>query len=311
MANRSHRRQKRKGLAILNCFLLVFCVLFVGVLIYHYKSNSINHTVREFTQVMTKQSKKSSHKGESKKVTNSNKKGSSPKQVWQKASDPLKVPILMYHAVHVMGQEEKANENLIVSPDTFESQIKALSQNGYYFLTPEEAFRILSKNEKPSHKYVWLTFDDSMIDFYNVAYPILKKYKAKATNNVITGLTQSGSKGNLTITQMLEMKKDGMSFQDHTVNHPDLSLQSDTVQKNELKDSKVYLDEQLHQNTIAVAYPSGRYNDSTLNIAQSLNYKLGVTTHEGLASVSDGLLSLKRIRILPTTSAQQLLETIQ
>ncbi|SUO68583.1 polysaccharide deacetylase family protein [Streptococcus pyogenes] len=41
-----------------------------------------------------------------------------------------------------------------------------------------------------------------MIDFYNVAYPILKKYDAKATNNVITGLTEIGSAANLTLKQM-------------------------------------------------------------------------------------------------------------
>ena len=213
----------------------------------------------------------------------------------------------MYHAVHVMAPEEAANANLIVAPDLFEQQIKTMKEAGYYFLSPEEAYRALSSNELPAKKVVWLTFDDSMIDFYRVAFPILKKYGIKATNNVITGLTEVGSVANLTIDQMKEMKQSGMSFQDHTVNHPDLEQSSPETQTSEMKDSKDYLDKELNQETIAIAYPAGRYSDTTLQIAASLNYKLGVTTNEGVASAADGLLSLNRIRILPSTSPETLL----
>lgn len=229
---------------------------------------------------------------------------------WIKESTPIKLPILMYHAVHVMDPSEAANANLIVDPKTFEEQIKAMVDQGYYFLTPEEAYRVFDKNEKPAKKVVWLTFDDSMIDFYKIAYPIMKKYQAKATNNVITSYTEEKRVSNLSLNLMIEMKKNGMSFQDHTVNHPDLSQESPESQTAELKDSKIYLDRNLNQETIAVAYPSGRFSDITLDIAKTLNYKLGVTTNEGLASASDGLLSLNRIRILPSTSADLLLQQI-
>ncbi len=147
-----------------------------------------------------------------------------------------------------------------------------------------------------------------MWDFHDIAYPILKKYKAKATNNVITGTV--GNSGNLSLEQMLDMKKHGMSFQDHTVNHPDLSVQSAETQKNEMKESKVYLDQNLNQDTIAIAYPAGRYSDTTLELASNLDYKLGVTTNEGIANINNGLLSLNRVRILPTTTADTLLATI-
>lgn len=54
-----------------------------------------------------------------------------------------------------------------------------MTEAGYYFLSPEEAYRALSSNELPAEKVVWLTFDDSMIDFYRVAYPILKNMVLK------------------------------------------------------------------------------------------------------------------------------------
>lgn len=228
---------------------------------------------------------------------------------WKTYDDPVQIPILMYHAVHVMDPSEASNANLIVDPDLFEAQIKALSKAGYYFLTPEEAYKAFTENALPAKKVVWLTFDDGNEDFYTIAYPILKKYKAKATNNVITGFVKKGNAGNLTVKQMKEMMAHGMSFQSHTVNHPDLSATDKATQKVELTDSIDFLENKLNTKVNTIAYPSGRYNQTTLDLAKK-TYKLGLTTNEGLASAKDGLLSLNRVRILPTTTAKGLLSEI-
>ena len=228
---------------------------------------------------------------------------------WKTYDEPVQIPILMYHAVHVMDPSEASNANLIVDPDLFEAQIKALSKAGYYFLTPEEAYKAFTENALPAKKVVWLTFDDGNEDFYTIAYPILKKYKAKATNNIITGFVKKGNAGNLTVKQMKEMMAHGMSFQSHTVNHPDLSATDKATQKVELTDSIDFLENKLNTKVNTIAYPSGRYNQTTLDLAKK-TYKLGLTTNEGLASAKDGLLSLNRVRILPTTTAKGLLSEI-
>ncbi|WP_218658802.1 polysaccharide deacetylase family protein, partial [Streptococcus suis] len=224
--------------------------------------------------------------------------------IWEQQTEPIKLPILMYHAIHVMAPEEEANANLIVDPTTFESHLKALQDAGYYTLSPEEAYKVLTENVLPAgKKVVWLTFDDSLWDFYSYAYPLLKQYQMKATNNVITGFTEYGQAGHLTLDQIKEMQTAGLSFQGHTVNHPDLEYSSIEDQTNELTSSKAYLDSQLNQETIAIAYPGGRYSADTVALTEQAGYKLGVTTNNGLASASDGLLTLNRVRILPTTTA--------
>ncbi|HEM3530957.1 TPA: polysaccharide deacetylase family protein [Streptococcus suis] len=231
--------------------------------------------------------------------------------IWEQQTEPIKLPILMYHAIHVMAPEEEANANLIVDPTTFESHLKALQDAGYYTLSPEEAYKVLTENVLPAgKKVVWLTFDDSLWDFYSYAYPLLKQYQMKATNNVITGFTEYGQAGHLTLDQIKEMQTAGLSFQGHTVNHPDLEYSSIEDQTNELTSSKTYLDSQLNQETIAIAYPGGRYSADTVALTEQAGYKLGVTTNNGLASASDGLLTLNRVRILPTTTAEGLLSEI-
>lgn len=298
-----HRRQKKKPTVLIWFFLAFACVI-AGVAIFFIAKP--NHATKQAQDVIKQESTMIAVSSTSSSTTTQE----SSEVDWVKQDTAIHVPILMYHAIHVMAPEESANANLIVDPTTFESHIQRLSNEGYYFLTPEEVHKVLTENVLPNgnQKIIWLTFDDSLWDFYDNAYPILQKYQVKATNNVITSTV--GSQANLSLDEMLEMKNNGMSFQDHTVTHPDLSATDSSTQTTEMKDSKQYLDDSLNQDTIAIAYPAGRYSDTTLQIAENLDYKLGVTTNEGLASADNGLLSLNRIRILPTTTADSIMATI-
>ncbi|MGT2847279.1 polysaccharide deacetylase family protein [Streptococcus massiliensis] len=302
---RRTKRRLRKGRIIGISLLAVLAALLVVTGTFY----AINHLSNSGKPVQPVDSKIASTTKQSSTTDSSS---STEEQIkWVKQDKPVQVPILMYHAIHVMDPSEAANAGLIVNPDTFESQLKALKDAGYYPLSPAEAYKVLTENVLPENKkVVWLTFDDSNEDFYTHALPILQKYKMKATNNVITGFVEEGRASILTLEQMKEMKAKGMSFEDHTVHHPDLSASDSTTQETELKDSKSYLDKNLSQNTTTVAYPSGRYTDTTLQIAESLGYKLGLTTNEGLASASNGLLSLNRIRVTPDMTAETLLATI-
>ena len=283
-AQKSTKPKRKK----MNFLLLVINLVLLGILAV-FILNRPNQSKTNQKQAQTSQSKGTAN--------------------WKTYNDPVQIPILMYHAVHVMDPSEASNANLIVAPDNFEAQIKAMVDAGYYFLTPEEAYKAFTENALPAKKVVWLTFDDGNEDFYTIAYPILKKYKAKATNNIITGFVKKGSAGNLTVKQMKEMMAHGMSFQSHTVNHPDLSTTDKATQKVELTDSIDFLENKLNTKVNTIAYPSGRYNQTTLDLAKK-TYKLGLTTNEGLASAKDGLLSLNRVRILPTTTAKGLLSEI-
>ncbi|MBX9096360.1 polysaccharide deacetylase family protein [Streptococcus gordonii] len=297
-------RKKRDILLLLNLILLIFIVT-GGIFLWKEYSNS----QQEASKPETSQVSKASPSEEASQPSSTSQKKEEIK--WVKQDKPVKLPILMYHAIHVMDPSEAANSGLIVDPETFESHLKALKEAGYYTLSPAEAYKALTENVLPENKkVVWLTFDDSLKDFYTQAYPILQKYQMKATNNVITGFVQAGREDILTLDEIKEMKKNGMSFEDHTVNHPDLSVSSADTQNSELQDSKEYLDHNLSQTTTTVAYPSGRYSETTLQLAEKLGYKMGLTTNNGLASLSDGLLSLNRVRVNPTTTAQSLLDEI-
>lgn len=298
-------RKKRDALLLLNLVLLILIITGGLFLWKEYRARPNQASTPKISQVSQSTSSKEANDSSSTSKAKENIK-------WVKQDQPIKLPILMYHAIHDMAPSEAANAGLIVSPVTFESHLKALKEAGYYTLSPDEAYKVLTENILPENKkIIWLTFDDSLKDFYTQAYPILQKYQMKATNNVITGFVQAGREDILTMEEIKEMKQNGMSFEDHTVNHPDLSVSSPDAQNSELQDSKQFLDSNLSQTTTTVAYPSGRYSETTMQIAEKLGYKMGLTTNNGLASLSDGLLSLNRVRVNPTTTAQSLLDEIR
>ena len=66
----------------------------------------------------------------------------------------------------------------------------------------------------------------------------------------------------------------------------------------------------LDQNTSVIVYPSGRYSQVTIDQAKKADYKLGLTTK--MDSPAPLMASiLKRVRILPTTTGEDLLAMIQ
>lgn len=229
---------------------------------------------------------------------------------WLRQEATVKVPILTYQAVHDIAPEEQHNAHLIVSPATFESHIKALSEAGYYFLTPEEAYRVFTKNELPAKKVIWITFDGGHRDVYDQALPILKKYQAKATVNVVINPILTNLPQSLTLEQISEMKQHGIAVQSQGLSNANLAISYPEAQANELAVSKSWLDEELSQETLVFTYPSGQYSPDTVNFATQ-NYKLALTQNQGLAQADNGLLTLNRLSVLPTTTAEELLASLR
>jgi peptidoglycan/xylan/chitin deacetylase (PgdA/CDA1 family) len=74
------------------------------------------------------------------------------------------VPVFVYHEV------EK---------DGFAADLAFLRDNGYRMLSTDEF--VFERSERGAGKRVLLTFDDARRNFWDVAFPVLKEYKARAT----------------------------------------------------------------------------------------------------------------------------------
>ena len=84
-----------------------------------------------------------------------------------------KLPILMYH--HVTVEEGKG---LTISAEKLEKQFKHLNENGYKTFHLKELPQL---KKLPKGKNIVITFDDGYVSQMELALPLLKKYKLKAT----------------------------------------------------------------------------------------------------------------------------------
>ncbi|WEV45523.1 polysaccharide deacetylase family protein [Streptococcaceae bacterium ESL0687] len=224
---------------------------------------------------------------------------------WKKSDTTIKFPILMYHHI----SEVVDGNTLFVPPAEFEMEMKTLKDAGYYTLSPDEAYRVLTKNEKPADKIVWVTLDDGYVDNMKNAQPVLDKLKMKATIMSIWNMKDGLDK--MTDDQLLQINKDPLiTIESHTVDHIDLGQASDEEASYQLVESKKGLDKLLNQDTSVICYPSGRYNDDTGILAKDAGYKMGLTTNPGLASIDDGIFTLNRVRVAYGHDSQSFLNLI-
>ncbi len=158
----------------------------------------------------------------------------------------------MYHSISESVLSE--DEGLSVRPEDFESQIKFLLENDYTL--------IFASDLKHSYKYkkpAVITFDDGYVDNYTTAYPILKKYNAKATVFVVSDKIDTD--GYITKEQLKEMSDSNIiSIQSHCATHPNLckvSLEQATI---EFQKSKATIEQITNKEVNTLAYPYGSTN---------------------------------------------------
>ena len=82
-----------------------------------------------------------------------------------------------------------------------------------------------------------------------------------------------GSTDKLSEEQIRRMDKEGFNFQSHTVNHGSLWEQSDNVVRNELRESKLYLEELLSKEIDGFCAPFGKFTRTSCIIAREEGYK--------------------------------------
>ena len=125
-----------------------------------------------------------------------------------------RVAVLMYH--HLQEEPEAKH---ILSARQFERQMELLKEYGFRVIDARQYAAFMLEGAPVPDNAVLLTFDDGYASFYELAYPILKKFEYPAVNFVIvSGIDRRDVPGlpKLTWEQMREMQQDGIDFMNHT-----------------------------------------------------------------------------------------------
>jgi peptidoglycan/xylan/chitin deacetylase (PgdA/CDA1 family) len=134
-------------------------------------------------------------------------------------SASVDLPIIMYHFI----TENKGEHH--ISPDEFERDLIFLSKNGYNTIGISDLIAFVHENKPLPPNPVMLTFDDGYYNNYVHAFPLLKKYNAKAVISVIGDHTdiwtgnfyEDINSGHMTWAHIREMHNSGFAeFGNHT-----------------------------------------------------------------------------------------------
>ena len=187
----------------------------------------------------------------------------------------------------------------------FREDLEWLANHGYTTVLPSQ----LAAGEALPERAVMLTFDDGYRSNYELAYPLLQEYQAKAVISVIGEYIQTEDPFFLTWNMCHEMAQSGLvEIGSHTYASHDDSQHGIKRLKGEDRahyEARVFPDLQtsidlIEENVGAApqffAYPNGLTEHWASDFLRE-HFAVTVTTRHGRADISGGLYDLKRCNV--------------
>jgi peptidoglycan/xylan/chitin deacetylase (PgdA/CDA1 family) len=202
----------------------------------------------------------------------------------------------MYNYVeYFKDNKDKTRQVLDTETPILEAQLRTLISDHFTFLTMSDVAAILDGKKDLPEKPVVLTFDDGYRDFYTDAYPILKKYKVKATAYIVPGFLDQP---NYMFTSQIKMlgKDNNIELGAHTMHHVWLKDMAPFLAEREIAQSKYKLEDLIHKPVISFAYPYGAFDNSAIDITKKAGFATAVSTIAGIEASNNNRYFLFRIR---------------
>src|SRR5262249_38061234 len=210
--------------------------------------------------------------------------------------------------------------------------IAALAERGYTFLDAEDFASIIRAERQAPRRPVLITFDDGYLDTWLHAYPVLKRYGARACLFLVTSwvadrsdrrepgvfipdhddataaLMRHGAEAECALTwgEVETMTRDGvMDVQSHTHTHLRCRVSENSAEAiaSDLAASRELIDSRLGTRCRHLAWPKGKYDEEAIRLARSLGYEGLFTTRRGANSVPGDLSEIKRLEVKPKRPA--------
>jgi peptidoglycan/xylan/chitin deacetylase (PgdA/CDA1 family) len=220
-------------------------------------------------------------------------------QVFHNHTVTQKLPILSYRRISPDGLDA-------VTPQIFEQQLHNLKNLGYYSASWEN-WRSAKRDKTPlPGKAILMTFDGGYLDFFQYAWPLLKRFDFTATVFIVAesiGKTNFWEKAEFEEVplmgwpEILQLRDAGIEFGSMSATHQPLTALSPTEIVREAVKSRAILERGLEKSVKCFAYPYGDVDPIVAHLIGASGYTFGVSYRSNLSSFDDALLSLPRIQV--------------
>jgi len=201
-----------------------------------------------------------------------------------------RAPIVMYHRIAEDGPKALAPYRL--SPAKFERQLAWLARQGWRGMDLSSYCRQRfseGRRDLPG-KPIVLTFDDAYADFYDNAWPLLRKYGYSATVFVPVDFAGGAAEWDqkygepaqlMTWEQMRELHVAGVAFASHSCRHRAVTTLSPEELIEDAVRSKRTVEEQIGGQAAGYCYPYGISDGNCRRLIKQAGYDWAVSVTGG------------------------------
>ncbi|MDR3712443.1 MAG: polysaccharide deacetylase family protein [Puia sp.] len=213
------------------------------------------------------------------------------------------VPILCYHQIRDWKPTDSKNAKpYIIPPAVLREQLKMLHDSGYHTILPDQLYAYLTTGAALPSKPVMLTFDDTDMDQYTVAFPEMKKYGFKGVFFIMT-VSLGRLPHYMTKEQVREISDAGNTIGSHTWDHHN-------VKKYQGQDWVIQIEKPTKQLEAITgkpiryfAYPFGLWNTAAIPELKKRGFIAAFQLSDKMDS-HDPLYTIRRIIVPGTWSLQ-------
>ncbi len=189
-----------------------------------------------------------------------------------------KVPVLCYHAIReVQPTDSPEQKTYSVSPANFAAQMKALAENGFTTVTPEDLHDFYTNGKPLPQKPVMITFDDGRKEQHTIGAALLEEHHFKGVFFIMT--VSLGRSVYMTRADVKDLSDRGHVIGCHTWDHHKVTGYKDGDYFLQMAKPKKQLEKITGKPVTAFAYPYGLWNRTAADSLEANGYQTAFTLY--------------------------------
>lgn len=218
------------------------------------------------------------------------------------------IPILCYHNIRdFSANASEMIKTYTVTPAAFAEQMKALSNEGYHTILPDQLYEYLVHDGKLPSKPIMITFDDTREEQYRIAATEMKKYGFKGVFFIMT--VSINRPRYMTKDQIKNLSDNGHVIAAHTWDHHMVTKYTGDDWNIQLVKPKKKLEDITGKPVIYFAYPFGLWNKDAILKIKNSGYQLAFILSTK-RDPNEPLYTIRRIIVSGTWSTPGVLKSI-
>lgn len=221
-----------------------------------------------------------------------------------------RVVILMYHIIDT--PQAAIEQKYCCLPERFAQQMRWLRGSGRRLVSLDELADHMDRQTPLEDGTVAVTFDDGFDVTVRNAVPVLAKFGVPATMFLLSdrfGASNDWMEGRgfprrpiLSDAAARDLLAAGVAVGSHTRTHPRLPEIEGEQIDDEIRGSKVSLEDRMGRAVDHFAYPYGRYDERARQAVQRAGYRTACSTRSGFNRLGEDRFTLRRIEVFGSDS---------